>query len=420
MLRRLATTVRTGDPAQVTSTEGGQPEVDPRDVGLSERDVDAIWRAVVLLYRTGLHPSLALCVRRRGAVVIDRAIGHRRGNAPNDPLDKPKELATPQTLFCMFSASKMVTAMLIHLLDQRGLLHLDDKVAHYIPEFGRHGKEWITIRHVLTHRSGIPTLAHADTHIDALTDPVHILQLLCDARPASVPGRRLAYHALTGGFVLGELVERITGKPIRTFLHDEVLVPLGFRGFNYGVPDDALARVAQNARTGPPLVPPLSTLFRRSLGVDLGDAVRWSNDRRYQTAVVPAGNIYATADEASRFMQLMLQGGELDGVRVFEPRTIQRAVAETSYLEVDLTLGFPVRYGMGFMLGADYLSLYGMRTAHAFGHLGFTNVVLWADPARDISVALMTAGKPVVSAGQLAWINVMHTISRRCPRDWGH
>ena len=103
-------------------------------------------------------------------------------------------------------------------------------------------------------------------------------------------------------------------------------------------------------------------MIRRALSVEFKDAVRISNDPRYLTGIVPAGNIISTANEASRFMQLLLGGGTLGGVQVFEPRTLVRAVAETSYLEVDLTLGLPVRYSMGFMLGGRYASVYGTHT----------------------------------------------------------
>jgi CubicO group peptidase (beta-lactamase class C family) len=109
-------------------------------------------------------------------------------------------------------------------------------------------------------------------------------------------------------------------------------------------------------------------------------------------------------------MQLLLDGG----APIFEERTIRRAVAETSYLEVDLTLGAPVRYSMGFMLGARYASVYGTHTPRAFGHLGFTNVVVYADPDRELAVALMTSGKPALSPGLVRWLWIMQTIAKRC------
>jgi CubicO group peptidase (beta-lactamase class C family) len=408
------TLVRTVPPHQVSDRAF---EIDPREVGLDRKIIDAIWQQAMAAYRTGLYPALALCIRRRGKVVLDRSIGHVSGNAPHDPPDVHKVVATPQTLFNMFSASKMVTAMLVHLCDQRGLLHLDDPVAHYLPEFGEHGKGRITIRHVLTHRAGIPHIPPQFADVGLLERPDEILSLLSRQKPLWRAGQRLAYHALTGGFVLGAVVEKVTGKPLRQFIYDEILGPLKFDAFNFGVPVARLPEVAVNAFTGPPVLPPLSQVLKRMLSVHFVEAVRVSNDPRFLTSVVPAGNIVSTANEASRFMQLLLDGGELDGVRVFETRTIERAVAEQTFFELDLTMGAPIRYSMGFILGARVASPYGLNTPRAFGHLGFTNVFVYADPSRDIAVALMTSGKPALSIGIARTLLIMQTIARRIPRD---
>jgi CubicO group peptidase (beta-lactamase class C family) len=418
-LRRGFETLVRRFPAEEVAERNRAGEVDPQAAGLTRADVDAIWEAALGAYRSGLYPALQLCVRRWGQVVIDGSIGHVRGNAPDDPPDAHRVRATPATLFNLFSASKAVTAMLVHLLDERRLIHLDDPIAHYLPEFARHGKHRMTIRHVLTHRAGIPQIPPELVDVALLERRDDILQLLCDHRPRWYPGRKLAYHALTGGYVLGALIERVTGKDPRQLLHDELLAPLGFDAFGFGVPPHRVPEVAVNAFTGPPLVPPLSTIIRRALSVDFREAVRISNDPRFLTAIVPAGNVIASAREASRFMQLLLDGGELDGVRVFEPRTVSRAIAEDSYLEIDLTLGMPIRYSMGFMLGARVASLYGLDTSKAFGHLGFTNVMMWADPERDLAVAVMTSGKPVLSLGLWRTFWLPQVIARRCPRDWG-
>jgi CubicO group peptidase (beta-lactamase class C family) len=411
--RRLETLVRTPPAAAVTTIAR---EADPTAVGMAAADVAAIGGALAKVYESGLYPALALCIRRRGQVIVDRAIGHAAGNAPHDPRDARKVLATPSTLFSLFSASKMVTAMMVHLCDQQGLLHLDDPVAHYIPEFGKHGKAGITLRHVLTHRAGIPRIPSQFADVGLLDRPDEILALLCDQKPTWAPGRRLAYHAVSGGYVLGAVIERVAGVPLREFLARNVLRPLGFDAFNYGVPAARMAEVARNAFTGPPVVPPLSIVIKRALSVQFVEAVRISNDPRFLTGVVPAGNVIATANEACRFMQLLVGGGELDGVRVFEERTIRRAVAEQTYLELDLTMGAPIRYSMGFMLGSK-LSVYGLHTEHVFGHLGFTNVFVYADPTRDLAVALMTSGKPALSVGLTRIAALMQAIAGRTPRD---
>jgi len=125
--------VRAFDPEKVTAR--GLPETDPASVGLGRDDVESIWSAVVDFYKTGFHPALGLCIRRRGEVILDRTIGHARGNSPDDPEGTPLVPATPKTLFNFFSGSKAVTAMLVHLLVQREQLHVDEPVATFIPEF---------------------------------------------------------------------------------------------------------------------------------------------------------------------------------------------------------------------------------------------------------------------------------------------
>jgi CubicO group peptidase (beta-lactamase class C family) len=397
-------------PEEVTSIDE-EHEVAPREVGLEREDIEAIWGAVIRHYRTGLHPALALCVRYRGRVILRRALGHLRGNMP-ETTDDAFLKAGHGALFNLYSGTKAITAMVIHLLDQRRLIHLDDPVADYIPEFARHGKEDITIRQLLTHRAGIPALPGEHFELSMLQRPREVIELLCDARPLSVPGRRLAYHALTGGFLLGEITERVTGRSLRAFLKEEIGDPWSLGVFNYGVPPEVVPEVARNALTGPQL-PPISWMFQRSIGVDPATAVAYANDPIFLTSVVPSGNLITTPDGACRFFEGLLRGGTLDGVQVFEPRTVRRALAEQSFLEMDSSLGLPVRYSMGFMLGGDVFSVYGPRTPRAFGHVGFSNVLLWADPDRELSAAYLNTGKPFATLDQLAWLAVPRTLVQR-------
>jgi CubicO group peptidase (beta-lactamase class C family) len=391
-------------------------EADPRAGGLERANVDEIWKSVIRLYETGLHPAIGLCIRRRGKIVVERAVGHLRGNAPTDPPDVPLVPIRYDSLFNIYSAAKCVTSMLVHLCDERGLLHLDDPVAEYIPEFAQHGKERVTVRHILTHRAGIPAVPGKKLGLDIVGDYDRILALICAAKPMSVAGRRLSYHALTGGYVLGEVVRRVSGKDLRTFFRDEVRSKLRMATFDYGVARADVDNVAENAFTGAPAVPPYSWMLERSIGVDIHEAARMSNDARFLTSLVPSANLVGTAEEGSRFFEVLLRDGMYGGEKIFDRRTVRRAVAEQSYLEVDSFLGAPVRYGMGFMLGSNWFSLYGADTPHAFGHIGFTAVAVWADPDRDISVSLMTSGKPFLTPGQWTWLKVARTIAKVCPR----
>jgi len=402
------------EPRDVTTI--APDEEAPHAGGLTDHAIARIWESMERLYRTGLHPSLAVCIRRHGRVVLHRTLGHSHGNTPQGVDEAALRLATPSTLYNLFSASKSITAMLVHLLDDEGVLHIDDRVAEYIPEFGVNGKEAITLRHVLAHRSGLALIDNEDADIRVLADEDEVLRRLCAARPTHAPGRRLAYHALSGGFILAEVMRRVTGKHIRTLLDERVRGPLGMGAFQYGVPKALWREVAVDTFTGPPPPFPVSYLLQRAFGAPAPDAVRLAASEDFLTACVPSGNLICTADEACRFFELLLRGGTLDGVTVFSPRTIQRARIEQSYHEYDLVLQYPFRYGLGFMLGSKRSSVLGPDTEQAFGHMGFTNVIAYADPERDISVAFMNSGKPLIAVESLWWINATRTICESIPK----
>jgi len=403
-------------PRDLDSVTTVAAEADPTDVGMVPEGIERIWRSARSLYRGGAHPALQLCVRREGQVILDRAIGHARGNGPRDPRDADRELATPETPFCVYSASKAITATVVHVLAERGLVDIEAPVAEYIPEFAQHGKGGITVGHVLAHRAGVPNLPRTALDLDLLDDQAHILEVMTSAKPRSRPGKRLAYHAISGGFILAEVVRRVTGKGIRDVLAEEILDPLGFRWTNYGVAPEDVSKVGLAYVTGPPVGPPISTMLTRALGLPVAEVVARSNDPRFLTGVIPSASIVTTANELSRFFELLRCEGELDGVRVLQPATLARALAEQSYLELDLTLGFPTRFSYGYMLGSELISVFGPDTWQAFGHLGFVNILCWADPERALSCALITSGKPFVYPGVTHFLRIGGRIGKEAPK----
>ncbi len=397
-------------PVSLPSVTRRGEEVRPGDVGVKRAALRRVWDSVEALYRTGLYPALQVCIRREGAVVLNRALGYAHGGGPEDPPDAakvPVELGTP---FCLYSAAKAITAMVVHKLDEERVLHLDDRVCDYIPEFGVGGKQWITLRHVLGHRAGIPTLPAGALDLEVLDDPDRIVELMCGAPRLSRPGHRLAYHAVTGGFVLGEVVRRATGRDIRSVQAKQVCEPLGFRWMNYGVAPEDVGRVADDAITGLPVHRLMGPLAERILGTTFEGAVALAQDSRFRTGIVPAANVMASAEELSAWYQCLLNEGELDGVRIYDPRTVRHATAEQSYLEFDMTLLIPLRHGLGFMLGGEWVGPWGLRTPRAFGHIGLTNIFAWADPDRRLAVAINTSGKPVISPDQARLFQLIHRI----------
>jgi len=403
-------------PADLDEVTSVGPETAPGDVGTPRHAVERLWDATRRLYATGLYPGLQICIRRRGAVVLNRSLGLAAGGGPRAAPDAPRVPLTTQTPFCVYSASKAVTAMLIHKLDDRGVLHTGDRVCDYLPEFRRPDKEQITLAHVLSHRAGIPNVPEGAMDLDLLDRPEEIIALIAEAPLVSRPGRRLAYHAVTGGFVLGEVVRRAAGQDARAVLRKEVLEPMGLHFTGYGVAPADVHRVAEDAVTGLAPGPPFSQLFRRALGVSYDKAVAMASDPRFLSAIVPSANVVSTAEELSAFYQCLLDEGDWNGTTVFEPRTVHRATVEQSYWELDLTLGVPIRYGLGFMLGTWPVSLFGVDTPEAFGHLGFTNIFSWADPERDLAAALLTSGKPFLNAELLRLLGLIVAVGRAFPK----
>ena len=391
-------------------------EVDPRTVGMTKEGVEAIWKSVEGIYKTAAHPGITIHMRRRGEVILDRAIGHSQGNGPHSARTDDKVLIRPATPVCYFSASKAVTAFLIHLLSEDKLIHLHDPVSFYAPEFGQKGKQNVTIHQVLSHRAGVPGLP-AGAPVEALWDNDEIWRLLCETAPKSTKGNRLAYHALTGGYILERVLQKVTGMTIQEFLDKRLRKPMGMKYFRYGVEDKYADRVADNHATGVTPFFPISKVIERALGGSLDMVEAVSNDPRFKKAIIPAGNIMGTAEEMSNFYQMLLNGGTWKGKKICEPITIKRFTQEYSSIQFDQTLMIPMRYSAGLMLGGEPFGMWGKHSASAYGHIGLINKLCWADPDRDISVSLLTTGVPIVANNIPSLVRFMNKIDRHCPRD---
>jgi len=386
----------------------------PDAVGVSRESLDAIWQSVEALYRTGVHPGLQLSLRHRGEQVLHRALGHATGNGPEDSDSVLKSAMTTETPICYFSASKAVTALLIHMLAEQGLVNLTDPVSYYCPEFAQSGKRTITVHQVLSHRGGIPAIPR-DTPIEVLWQKDEIWRLLCEATPVEVDGAKVAYHAITGGFVLQRILEQVTGRSIEEYLDEHLRQPMGMKWFTYGIAPDQLHRLASNYATGPTPRFPVSWIVNRALGSDIQTVEKVTNDPRFQEAVIPAGNLCGTAEEMGRFYQMMLNGGVWNGKRICSEMTVRRAIQQFGSLQIDRTMMIPMRFSAGLMLGGNPVGLWGPQSRDAFGHIGLINKLCWADPARDISVSLLNTGFPMVGHHLPALIRFVYTVCKSFP-----
>lgn len=375
------------------------PEIPELEAGLKHGSVAAMWDRMRALYATGVQPGMQLSISHQGKQVLDRSIGYARGNAPGDnPADAvPLNCDTPVNLF---SAAKAVTAMLVHKLAELGYYSIDDPVAKYLPGFERHGKAAITIRQVLTHRAGLTKLPDGKglDELDVLADPVALREMVLDLRPHARIGGPPAYHAITGGFVLAELMQEVTGESPRALLNKYLKQPLGLRWLDFGVGSADIPKVALNAETG--WVPgPIAWHLGRVVGAPFAEAIRISNDPRFLGGVIPSANVISSARDMAVFYQCLLNRGEWQSKKVFEASTVRQAIAPDSKSArpvIDRVIGIPIRYSAGFMLGHKAVGLYGWNRVSTFGHFGFTSTLTWARPDTGTAVALLTNGKPIL------------------------
>ena len=338
----------------MTDGAGGSP----RRAGIA---ADGLDQAVELVTARGV--TAQLCVLRDGKVVLDRGFG-----------------CAPDALFWIFSASKPFVALLVHLLAEKGELSLDDRVASHWPEFGQGGKETITVRQVLQHRSGLPVARSRTLDALAMPDWDRSVRHIERARPSWPPGQVPAYHYISYGFILGELVRRVSGAAVPDLLAAEFLRPLGLRDTHLGLPGD--------------LWPRHVPIRGRGAAGRISEA--FVNRPATRRAVIPAAGISTTARDLARFYQALLSGGELDGARILEPATIEHARQPSSDGELDRFLNLPIRWSQGFQLGgasrepAGHRPMGRLASREAFGHNGSNCCIAWADPARRLVFVYLT------------------------------
>jgi len=357
--------------------------------------VERIWRAARYWYSAGLQPAIQVCVRREGRVVLDRAIGHAWGNGPDDGPDAEQIPVRTDTPFCVYSAAKAISTTVVHMLVERGQLDLDARVCDYLPTYTSHGKDRTTVRHVVTHSAGVPLATGPRPDLKRMDDSEYAREMLGNLKPIYRPGLMHMYHGLTWGPLVREIVSAATGRGIREILDTEILAPLGFRWTNYGVAPQDVPLVAPSHVTGKPLPAPMAAVFRKAVGGTPTQIIPFSNTEAFLTSVVPSSSTVSNAFELSRFAEILTRGGELDGVRIMQSSTLAEATRPCRRLRPDVATGLmPMRWGTGYMLGSQRFGPFGRQSPDAFGHTGLTDIAVWADPSRALSVAVVSSGKP--------------------------
>lgn len=316
--------------------------------------VDRVLRTAVV---TGQVPGAVLIVGHQGRIVYRKAFG-RRARAP------AKEPMTVDTVFDLASLTKpLVTATAVMQLLERGQVRLDDPAARYLPEFGRNGKDAITVRQLLTHFSGL----RADLDLaEPWQGRSEAQRQVWEEKPTQPPGEKFVYSDINF-IVLGELVERVTGTPLQEYAEVHIFRPLGMTHTRFLPPAEWKPRIA-------PTEPD-------EHGAMLRGVVHDPTARRMGGVAGNAG-LFGTADDLARFAQAILDGGG----GVLKPETV--ALMTTT----QQPQGAKVQRGLGWDIDSPYSSPRGdFFSVGSFGHTGFTGTSLWIDPASRTYVVLLTS-----------------------------
>ena len=297
---------------------------------------------------------------------------------------------TRDTLVNVYSTTKGVTAICAHRLVDKGLLDIDAPVAKYWPEFAQAGKDKLPVRFLLSHRAGLPAVRKI-LDGDALFNWTTMTNALAEQEPWWEPGTAHGYHAVTFGWLVGEVIRRITGKTPGVYLRDEIAGPLGL-DFHIGLDAKHDARVAGLIPSPPPgpgepnifaeaMKNPESVVAKAFMNPPLMGKPGLVNSREWRAAEIPAANGHGTARALARLYGALARGGELDGVRVMSKDEVAKCSIEQSN-GPDKVLTLNTRFSQGFMMSQPGAEL--GPNAKSFGHPGAGGSLGYADPEAKI------------------------------------
>jgi len=342
------------------------PESNPEALGLDPIRLERLCGVIEKHIAEGQQPGAQLAIARHGKLALFRSFGQARLGQP----------ANGQTLFLMYSNTKVVTAAAIWLLVEDGVLRFSDTICQHIPEFAANGKGDITLHQVLTHQAGYPSATVPEA---AWTDHALLRRTVANFSLEWTPGSRMRYHPAAAHWTCAALIEAITGEDFRAFIRRRLLAPLGLENEVFvGVPDSAMARTADiyDPKQDGAFVPRAS-----------------ENTPEHHAAGIPGGGGYGTARGMAAFYQMLAQGGILGSARVLSPRMIRFVTSDHTGDRVDEYMGLPMHRGLGPHLRGEQPVARGLGSiAHprSFGHGGVGSSYCWADPTSGLSFAFFS------------------------------
>lgn len=315
------------------------------------------------------------------------------------------------TMSVCYSGTKGIASTAIHMLATDGLIDYEASVADYWPEFGCNGKQKITVRQLLSHQAGLHKIVHLVEKLTDILDWDLIVSRLAKTEPDFHPGTANAYQAVTFGWLVGELIRRVSGLTVSEFIAQRIVKPLNLDGLYIGEADTQMDRIAdfvglpELQRHG---AKPLDTDYRVPFWVrskqlrDLGrrgltprHAKELFSHPSFWKACLPAMNGVATARSLAKMYAPLAMGGELDGVRLVSEEVIRKA-SEVQTKRADRVTLYPLHWKLGYHRTDAFL----MDVPAAFGHFGLGGAGGWANPEHRLSFAFLHSGFPATIIGQ--------------------
>ena len=346
------------------------PSADLESLGFRTEQIDRLTALIELHIAKSRYPGCQIALARHGKLGLFKSFG----NAATDP--KPRA-AADDTLWLLYSNTKVVTAVALWVLAERGLFSFSDRIADHVPEFAKNAKGSITVLQVITHQAGYP---NAVVCPDAWADHERLREVVCDFPLEWSPGSKVHYHGQTAHWTLGVLIEALTGKDFRDVIRETVAEKLGLgRELYVGLPDGEFGRAADMHEPLP----------NGSGSRPLAD----NNTEAWRKSGAPGAGGYATARAMAALYQMMLNGGELGGRRIVSPRLLQYAIRNHTGDRVDEFMGMPMHRGLGPHLRGtteNVRGLGGFASPRTFGHGGVGTSYCWGDPDSGVSFAYIT------------------------------
>jgi CubicO group peptidase (beta-lactamase class C family) len=339
----------------------------PAELGLHEPALARLRALIRSHIEAGRYPGAQIALARHGRLALYESFGQASL--------EPAAAAREDTLWLLFSNTKVITAVGVWLLVEDGLVRFSDRIAEYVPEFARHGKGEVTLAQVLSHRAGYPSQGAS---FECWSDHARLREEVCNFTLEWTPGTRLQYHPRSAHATCAVLIEALTGIDYRDFLRRRVIEPLGLgRDMYVGVPDAEHVRCA--------------TIYEP--GADGQTALGQENTAAHRRAGIPSSGGFATARGMVALYQMMAGYGRLNGRRLLSRRLIEFVTRNHTGDMYDHNMQMPMHRGLGVHVRGTTETIRGLgsiASPRTYGHGGVGSSYCWTDPDSGVSFAYIT------------------------------